>query len=101
MKCDDASVGLVGRHGSFKKMQQQLNNALIMDTEASVMANFEFLGPSEMSDDDEICDDLDMVVGGGDNDEMDIKPSKRNKMSRDILNEGECVCVVCYTTIYI
>lgn len=77
----------LGRHGSFKKMQQQSNNALILDTEAAVMANFEFLGPSEMSDDDEICDDLDMVVG--DSDEMDIKPSKRNKISRDILGEGK------------
>lgn len=51
------------------------------------MANFEFLGPSEMSDDDEISDDLEMVTG--DNDETDIKTQKRiTKSGKDMLSEG-------------
>lgn len=51
------------------------------------MANFEFLGPTEMSDDDEISDDLEMVTG--DNDETDIKTTKRNKSGKDMLSEGK------------
>lgn len=51
------------------------------------MANFEFLGPTEMSDDDEISDDLEMVTG--DNDESDIKTQKRIKSGKDMLSEGK------------
>ncbi|XP_037957325.1 striatin-3 isoform X6 [Teleopsis dalmanni] len=72
-----------GRRTPAKKSQQ--NDAIILDTEAAVMANFEFLGPSEMSDDDEISDDLEMVAG--DNDDADIKTAKRNKSSKDLITE--------------
>lgn len=40
------------------------------------MANFEFLGPTEMSDDDEISDDLELV--GGDNDKPHMESSTLN-----------------------
>lgn len=45
-----------------------MNDAMILDSEAAVMANFEFLAQTdvEMSDGDEISDDLDMVGGDGD-----------------------------------
>ncbi|XP_075153716.1 connector of kinase to AP-1 isoform X3 [Haematobia irritans] len=75
-----------GRRTPAKKIQQN-NDAIILDTEAAVMANFEFLGPTEMSDDDEISDDLDMVTG--DNDESDMKTTKRIiKPGKDLSNEG-------------
>ncbi|XP_061399358.1 striatin-3 isoform X1 [Musca vetustissima] len=73
-----------GRRTPAKKIQQN-NDAIILDTEAAVMANFEFLGPTEMSDDDEISDDLEMVTG--DNDESDMKTTKRIKPGKDILSE--------------
>lgn len=75
-----------GRRTPAKKVQQT-NDAIILDTEAAVMANFEFLGPTEMSDDDEISDDLEMVTG--DNDESDIKTQKRIKSGKDMLSEGK------------
>ncbi|XP_075153717.1 connector of kinase to AP-1 isoform X4 [Haematobia irritans] len=75
-----------GRRTPAKKIQQN-NDAIILDTEAAVMANFEFLGPTEMSDDDEISDDLDMVTG--DNDESDMKTTKRIiKPGKDLSNEA-------------
>ncbi|XP_017854773.1 striatin isoform X2 [Drosophila busckii] len=64
---------------------QQSNDAIILDTEAAVMANFEFLGPTEMSDDDEISDDLEMVAT--DNDDNDVKMAKRPKSGKDMLSE--------------
>ncbi|XP_067624579.1 striatin-3 isoform X3 [Eurosta solidaginis] len=73
-----------GRRTPAKKAQQ--NDAIILDTEAAVMANFEFLGTTEMSDDDEISDDLDMV--SGENDDSDVKTTKRNKSSKDMISEG-------------
>lgn len=60
---------------------------MILDTEAAVMANFEFLGPTEMSDDDEISDDLDMVAG--DNDDNDMKTTMRMKGKDIIKSEGK------------
>ncbi|XP_067624578.1 striatin-3 isoform X2 [Eurosta solidaginis] len=72
-----------GRRTPAKKAQQ--NDAIILDTEAAVMANFEFLGTTEMSDDDEISDDLDMV--SGENDDSDVKTTKRNKSSKDMISE--------------
>ena len=51
------------------------------------MANFEFLGPSEMSDDDEISDDLDMVAG--DNEDADMKTTKRVKSGKDMISDGK------------
>lgn len=52
---------------------------MILDSEAAVMANFEFLGQTdvEISDDDEISDDCDM----GENDETDMKTSKRKRQN--------------------
>lgn len=67
---------------------QQSNDAIILDTEAAVMANFEFLGPTEMSDDDEISDDLEMVAT--DNEDTDVKiMAKRPKSGKDMLTEGK------------
>lgn len=74
----------IGRRTPAKKAQQ--NDAIILDTEAAVMANFEFLGTTEMSDDDEISDDLEMV--SGENDDTDMKTTKRNKSSKDLISEG-------------
>ncbi|KAH8263617.1 hypothetical protein KR044_011642 [Drosophila immigrans] len=73
-----------GRHTPAKKVQQS-NDAIILDTEAAVMANFEFLGPTEMSDDDEISDDLEMVAT--DNEDSDVKMAKRPKPGKDMLTE--------------
>ncbi|XP_011180316.1 striatin-4 isoform X4 [Zeugodacus cucurbitae] len=73
-----------GRRTPAKKAQQ--NDAIILDTEAAVMANFEFLGTTEMSDDDEISDDLEMV--SGENDDTDMKTTKRNKSSKDLISEA-------------
>ncbi|KAL9923974.1 striatin isoform X2 [Glossina fuscipes] len=64
-----------GRRTPAKKIQQP-SDTLILDTEAAVMANFEFLGPTEMSDDDEISDDLELV--GGDNDKPHMESSTLN-----------------------
>ncbi|XP_055847584.1 striatin-3 isoform X2 [Episyrphus balteatus] len=65
-----------GRRTPAKKAQQ-MNDAMMLETEAAVMANFEFLAQTEMSDDDEINDDLEMMAV--DNDESDVKTTKRNK----------------------
>lgn len=76
-----------GRRTPAKKSQQAaMAEAMILDSEAAVMANFEFLGPSdvEMSDDDGIADDLDMVVS----DENDLKTTKRKTAKGIILNDG-------------
>ncbi|XP_017060441.1 striatin-4 isoform X1 [Drosophila ficusphila] len=73
-----------GRHTPAKKVQQSIDE-IIVDTEAAVMANFEFLGATEMSDDDEISDDLDMVAT--DNDDTDVKMAKRAKSGKDMLTE--------------
>lgn len=64
-----------GRRTPAKKPQQSMAEAMIMDSEAAVMANFEFLGQAdvEMSDDDGISDDIDLVVGN----EPDMKTTKR------------------------
>ncbi|XP_016968584.1 striatin-4 isoform X1 [Drosophila biarmipes] len=73
-----------GRHTPAKKVQQSIDE-IIVDTEAAVMANFEFLGATEMSDDDEISDDLEMVAT--DNDDTDVKLAKRSKSGKDMLTE--------------
>lgn len=75
-----------GRRTPAKKSQPAtMAEAMILDSEAAVMANFEFLGQTdvEMSDDDEIADELDMVVG----EESDVKTTKR-KAKGLILNDG-------------
>lgn len=83
-----------GRRTPAKKTQQAaMAEAMILESEAAVMANFEFLGNAdvEMSDDDGISDDLDMVV----NDESDIKTAKR-KPKGITIHDGEydnCNCI--------
>lgn len=75
-----------GRRTPAKKSQPTtMAEAMILDTEAAVMANFEFLGQTdvEMSDEDEIADDLDMVVS----DDSDLKTAKR-KTKGIIMNDG-------------
>lgn len=53
-----------------------LAEAMILDTEAAVMANFEFLANEEvdMDDDDDMSDDLDEPT---DDDQDDVKTAKR------------------------
>lgn len=65
---------------------------MILDSEAAVMANFEFLGQTdvEMSDDDDVSDDLDLVNEG---EETDTKTSKR-KTKAVIMNEGKYIFLV-------
>lgn len=58
-----------------------------MDTEAAVLANFEFLGSNEISDDDDISDDFDL--GSGDDADADLKTSKRIK-AKDVSDDGIC-----------
>lgn len=80
-----------GRRTPAKKPQQaSMAEAMIMDSEAAVMANFEFLGNAdvEMSDDDGISDDLDMVVG----DEGDMKTTKR-KPKGITMHDGELILI--------
>jgi striatin 1/3/4 len=48
---------------------------MILDTEAAVMANFEFLSPDvDMDDDDDMSDDLDDAP---DDETDDVKTAKR------------------------
>lgn len=70
-----------------KTQQAAMAEAMILDSEAAVMANFEFLGPSdvEMSDDDGIPDELDLVG----NDENDMKTTKRKSSKGIVLNDGK------------
>lgn len=77
-----------GRRTPAKKPQQSMAEAMILDSEAAVMANFAFLGQSdvEMSDDDGISDDLDLVVGN----ETDMKTTKR-KAKTVTAHDGEFV----------
>lgn len=58
--------------------------AILMDTEAAVMANFEFLAQAdvEMSDEDDIGDDLDLVVGN----DVDMSPLKFKSKGATINN---------------
>lgn len=77
-----------GRRTPAKKTQPaSMAEAMILDSEAAVMANFEFLGQTdvEMSDDDDVSDDLDLVNEG---EETDTKTSKR-KTKAIIMNEGK------------
>lgn len=77
-----------GRRTPAKKTQPAtMAEAMILDSEAAVMANFEFLGQTdvEMSDDDDVSDDLDLVNEG---EETDTKTSKR-KTKAIIMNEGK------------
>nr|CAD7392470.1 unnamed protein product [Timema cristinae] len=76
-----------GRRTPAKKVQpSSLAEAMILETEAAVMANFEFLAQADvdMDEDDDISDDLDDQQ---DDDPDDIKTAKR-KSKGLLLNEG-------------
>ncbi|XP_059614600.1 striatin isoform X2 [Phlebotomus argentipes] len=76
-----------GRRTPAKKAQpSNMTEAMILDSEAAVMANFEFLSQTdvEMSDDDEIGDELDLIGEDG----GDVKTAKRNVKGM-IMNEDD------------
>lgn len=87
-----------GRRTPAKKPQQSMAEAMILDSEAAVMANFEFLGQAdvEMSDDDGISDDLDLVVGN----ETDMKTTKR-KAKPITAHDGECTKSIHFISFFI
>ncbi len=60
---------------------------MILDSEAAVLANFEFLGQSdvEMSDDDDLGEGLDIPL----EDDCEVKTSKRK--TKGIKSDGKCV----------
>ncbi|XP_049288110.1 striatin-4 isoform X4 [Anopheles funestus] len=74
-----------GRRTPAKK-PSSVTEAMILDSEAAVIANFEFLAREdvEMSDDDDVSDEIDVV---GDSDETDMKTTKR-KAKGNTLNDG-------------
>lgn len=57
---------------SVQVQSSALAEAMILETEAAVMANFEFLSQAdvEMDEDDEICDELDDTQDMDEQDEM-------------------------------
>lgn len=59
--------------------------AMLMDTEAAVLANFEFLKDAdvEMSDEDDLGDELDLVAGN----DVEMKQMKF-KTKGVIINDG-------------
>ncbi|PNF17621.1 Striatin-4 [Cryptotermes secundus] len=76
-----------GRRTPAKKAQpSSLAEAMILDTEAAVIANFEFLSQTDvdMDDDDDMSDDLEPP---DDDDQDDVKTTKRKGKSL-MLNEG-------------
>lgn len=64
-----------------------MTEAMLLETEAAVLANFEFLAQAdvEMSDDDDMADDLDLVPN---EDESDVKTTKRRAKPMAI-NDGK------------
>lgn len=65
-----------GRRPPAKKTQQTaMTEAMIMDSEDAVTANFAFLSETgvDMSDDDEMSDDIDIV---GDNEDAEMRTAK-------------------------
>ncbi|XP_053694575.1 striatin-4 isoform X2 [Sabethes cyaneus] len=75
-----------GRRTPAKKSQpSSMTEAMIMDSEAAVIANFEFLAQAdaEMSDEDDLSDEL-----GGENEETDMKTTKR-KAKGVTMNEDD------------
>lgn len=75
-----------GRRTPAKKSQQATTaEAMVLDSEAAISANFEFLAHSdiEMSEDDGIADDSDMV-----SDESDMKTTKRKPAKLIVLTDG-------------
>lgn len=59
-----------------------MTEAMILDSEAAVIANFEFLtqADTEMSDDDDMSDEI------GENEETDMKTTKRK--AKATMNDG-------------
>lgn len=73
-----------GRRTPAKKSQpSSMTEAMILDSEAAVIANFEFLtqAETEMSDDDDMSDEI------GENEETDMKTTKRK--AKATLNDGK------------
>ena len=58
------------------QQHSSLTEAMILDTEAAVMANFEFLAQADvdLDDDEDMSDDLD---DQGDDDQDDVKTARR------------------------
>lgn len=83
------SISQKGHRTPSKKISQQINDAIIMDSEAAVLANFEFLGSNEISDDDDISDEFDL--GSGDDADSDLKTTKRNKNKDMVPDDGKCL----------
>ncbi|EAL40293.3 AGAP008755-PA, partial [Anopheles gambiae str. PEST] len=75
-----------GRRTPAKK-PSSVTEAMILDSEAAVIANFEFLAREdvEMSDDDDVSDEIDVV---GDSEDTDMKTTKR-KAKGSTLNDVE------------
>ncbi|GAB0091424.1 striatin [Sergentomyia squamirostris] len=76
-----------GRRTPAKKAQpSNMTEAMILDSEAAVMANFDFLSQTdvEMSDDDEVGDELDLIGEDG----GDVKTAKKNVKGM-IVNEDD------------
>lgn len=73
-----------GRRTPAKKSQtSSMTEAMILDSEAAVIANFEFLtqADTEMSDDDDMSDEI------GENEETDMKTTKRK--AKATLNDDD------------
>ncbi|XP_052894143.1 striatin-4 isoform X3 [Anopheles moucheti] len=72
--------------GTESNKRASESQAMILDSEAAVIANFEFLAREdvEMSDDDDVSDEIDLVVG--DSDDTDMKTTKR-KAKGNTLND--------------
>uniref|UniRef100_A0A182IQN9 WD_REPEATS_REGION domain-containing protein n=1 Tax=Anopheles atroparvus TaxID=41427 RepID=A0A182IQN9_ANOAO len=77
-----------GRRTPAKK-PSSVTEAMILDSEAAVIANFEFLAREdvEMSDDDDVSDEIDVV---GDSEDTDMKTTKR-KAKGSTLNDGKAL----------
>lgn len=74
-----------GRRTPAKKAQpSSLAEAMMLDTEAAVMANLDFLSNTDvdMDDDDEMSDDVD--IEPTDDIEDDVKLNKKDKMDNDL-----------------
>ncbi|XP_075225036.1 connector of kinase to AP-1 [Lycorma delicatula] len=76
--------------GPKKTQPTSLTEAMILDTEAAVMANFEFLGQTDvdLDDDDELNDDMD--ESGDLDDQEEVRNAKR-KTKNLLLNETDDV----------
>lgn len=74
-----------GRRTPAKKSQTGVAELMILDSEAAVLANFEFLGQAdvEMSDEDDLAEGLDIAL----EDECDVKTSKRK--TKGIKSDGK------------